>query len=282
MENLSIRKIVLIIAAVITAIIVFSFVGCERIDQGNVGLRVDLTGGDKGQAKVQDASGWQWFIKGVTKIYEYPVYQQHKEYEPFEVPSKGGTVFTVHPSFNYSINPASIKEMFTKYRVDVKTLEDGYIKNAMFIALREATNKFTVDSVLNNLAAYDAAVQEELQIKLSPYFTVTQFTSKLTPDGTLGKTIAAKAQTIQEALRIENEQKAIRAQAENDIISAKRDSAVQVTRALGEARAIGVKQQALQQSPQYVELIKAEKWDGKLPGVMLGSGSNTFLNLNKQ
>ncbi|TKK64986.1 hypothetical protein FC093_21000, partial [Ilyomonas limi] len=62
---------------------------------------------------------------------------------------------------------------------------------------------------------------------------------------------------IQQALRIENEQKAIRAKAENDIIEAKRDSAVLVIGALSEARAIREKQNAL--TPEYVEYQKVLK-----------------------
>lgn len=255
------------------------FFGCERVDQGNVGLRVNLTGGDKGQAKVQDASGWQFYARGFTKIYEYPVYQQHKEYDPFEVPSKGGTMFTIHPSFNYSINPATVKDMFQKYRVDVKTLEDGYIKNAMLIALREATNKFTVDSVLNNLSTYDASVQEELQQKLQPYFIVSQFTSNLKPDHKLEETISAKAQSIQQALKIENDQKAIKAQAENDIIEAKRDSSVKMINALAEAHSIELQQNALKQSPLYIELVKAQRWNGQLSQYVLGSNAMTMMSL---
>lgn len=272
----------IIVGVVLVLLLTMGFFGCERIDQGNIGLRVNLTGGDKGQAQVQDASGWQFYMKGFTRIYEYPTFQQHKEYDPFEVPSKGGTRFTVHPSFNYNINPATVKEMFVKYRVDVKTLEDGFIKNAMLIALREATNRFTVDSVLNNLTSYDNAVQEELQQKLQPFFIVTQFTSNLKPDEKLSETISAKAQSIQNAIKIENDQKAIRAQAENDIISAKRDSSVRVIGALAEARTISVKQEALKQSPQYIELIKAEKWNGVMPVYMLGSGSGMMFNLNNK
>lgn len=273
------RKIIFGAAGFLVLVLFIGFVGCERVDQGHVGLRVNLSGGDKGQAKVQDASGWQVYMRGMTAIYEYPVFQQHKEYEPIAVPAKGGTVLTSHPSFNYSVNPAMVKQLFQTFRVDIKALEEGYIKNAMFIAMREATNRFSLDSILNNLSAYDAAVQEDLQKRLQPYFLVSQFTARMEPDDNLKKTIAAKAQAIQEALRIENEQKAIRAQAENDIISARRDSTVKVVNAQAEARSIAVQQEALQRSPQYVELIKAQKWDGKLPQYVLGSGTNMLMQI---
>lgn len=258
------------------------FVGCERIDAGHVGIKVNMTGGDKGVAKTEYVTGWQFYTRGVSQIYEFPTYQQHIEYEPFEVPSKGGTIFTVHPSFNYALNSGEVAAMFQNLRKSLPELEKGFIINALRIALREATNKFTVDSILNNVSIYDAAVTDVLNEKLSPYFAVSQFTSGLKPDPKLAGTIAAKAQALQEAIQLENEQKKIKAQAENDIIEAKRDSAVQVMAALAEAKSIQVKQDALRQSPQYVELIKAEKWNGALPVYMFGNGQGMFFNLNNK
>jgi regulator of protease activity HflC (stomatin/prohibitin superfamily) len=258
------------------------FIGCERIDAGHVGLKVNMSGGNKGVSKSEYVTGWVFYLKTATKVYEFPTYQQHKEYDPFTVPSKGGTVFTVHPAFNYAVNPGEVANMFTHLRQSMANLENGYIFNAVRIALRETTNRFTVDSMLNNVSIYDAAVTEALDKQLSPWFTVSQFTSNLTPDDNLKNTLAKKALAIQEALQLENEQKKIRVQAENDIIEARRDSTVKVVNAKAEATSIAVVQQALANSPQFVEKIKAERWDGKLPQYMLGGGTGLFLNMKTQ
>jgi regulator of protease activity HflC (stomatin/prohibitin superfamily) len=277
---MSIKNIIGGSVFVILLIIGFSFVGCERIDAGCVGIKVNMAGGDKGVSKTEYVTGWQFYARPLTRIYEFPTYQQHKEYEPFAVPTKGGTIFTVHPSFNYNLNAGNVAEMFTTFRLPLSQLEDGYLKNAVTVSIREVTNTFTVDSILNNLGAYDAAVFSKLNEKLHPFFTVSTFTSRLEPDEKLRDVISAKAQTIQETLKLENEQKKIVVQAENDIISARRDSTVKVVNAQAEAKAISLQQQALQQSPQYVELIKAQKWDGKLPQYQLGGGTGLFLNMN--
>lgn len=269
--------IVLFLAAVLT----FSFVGCERIDAGCVGIKVNMAGGDKGIAKTEYVTGWQFYTRGISRIYEFPTYQQHKEYDPFTVPTKGGTVFTVHPSFNYNLNAGKVADMFSEFRLSLNQLEDGFIKNSVLVSIREVTNTFTVDSILNNLASYDAAVLTRLNDRLKPYFNVTQFTSRLEPDETLKATISKKAQSLQEAIQLENEQKKIQIQAQNDIIAAKRDSTVKVVNAQADAKSIQLQQQALQQSPQYVELIKAQKWDGKLPQYMFGGNTGMFMNMPK-
>lgn len=259
-------------------IVMIFFAGCERIDAGAVGLKVNNVGGERGVSKTEYVTGFVWYFKPLTRVFEYPTAIQHKDYDPYEVPSKGGTIFTVHPSFNYNIEPGHVAEMFQKLRQSVSTLENNYLKNQVLVTLREVTNTFTVDSILNNLANYDLAVVKKLNEKLAPYFNVTTFTSGLTPDETLRKTIAAKAQAIQEAIRIENNQKAIKAQAENDIIEAKRDSTVKVTGAAAEAKTIQLMQEQLEKSPQYTELIKAQRWDGKLPQYMLGGNQGVLLN----
>ena len=266
-------------------ILLFSFVGCERIDAGHVGLKVNMAGGDRGISKTKYVTGWVWFIKTATRVYEFPTFQQHKEYDPFTVPAKGGTIFTVHPSFNYNLNASNVDSMFATYRVPLKQLEDGYLKNALLVSLREATNTFTVDSMLNNMATYDAEILTRLNHKLAPFFMVSQFTSGLEPtDEAIKKSINAKALAIQEALTIENQQMKIIKQAENDVISAKRDSTVTVVKAQAEAKSVQLMQEQLQKSPQYIELIKAQKWNGVLPVYMLGGGNpfGLLLNLNNK
>jgi hypothetical protein len=263
-------KIILSIIIAVVLFLLFSFVGCERIDAGNVGIKVNNAGGERGVSKTEYVTGWVFYSRFFSRVYEFPTFQQHKEYEPFTVPSKGGTIFTVHPSFNYNLNAGEVGQMFQTFRLSLSQLEEGYLKNAVYVTTREVTNTFTVDSILNNLSLYDNAIVTGLNKKLAPFFTVSTFTSGLQPDERLAATIAEKAGALQQALKLENQQKAIKVQAENDIIEAKRDSAVQVINAQAEARAIREKQVAL--SSEYVEYQKILKWDGKLPSVQSGSG----------
>jgi regulator of protease activity HflC (stomatin/prohibitin superfamily) len=281
------NKSKLLIGAVLLCLILGSlFVGCERIDAGSVGLKVDAVGGDRGVSKTQYVNGWQFYLKGVTRIYEYPISQQPTEYktsedkpEDFIVASKGGTPFTLHPSFSFSVNPDKVDIMFQNLRVSVDQLRDGYIKQAMKAALREVSNSFTPDSMLNYVTIYDAAVTDALNHKLAPYFSVSQYTSNIIPDQSLKAALQAKAAAIQEAAALENQQKKIKVQVENDILEAKRDSAIKVMGALAEAKSIQLKQEALRQSPQYVELVKAERWDGRLSQYVFGGNTTPMIDI---
>jgi len=272
-------SIIGIVIGVLITFLFVGFVGCERIDAGHVGIKVNMAGGNRGISKSEYVTGWVFYMKTASRVYEFPTYQQHKEYDPFTIPTKGGTVFTVHPSFNYSLNPSNVDSMFATFRLSLKQLENGYLKNALLVSLREVTNTFTVDSMLNNLAGYDGAVLNRLNEKLHPFFIVSTFTTEMEPSEALKATIDKKTLALQEALQLENEQKKIKIQAENEIIQAKKDSTVTVVAAQAKAREISLQQEALQKSPQYVEFIKWSKWNGELPQYMLGSGGNILMNL---
>jgi regulator of protease activity HflC (stomatin/prohibitin superfamily) len=151
----------------------------------------------------------------------------------------------------------------------------------MTTAIREVTNTFTADSILNNQAGFDAAIFDKLNKELSPYFQVTQFTANLIPDPKLKDAIIAKAKAVQDAQASIAQQQVTVANAEIDVINARKDSTIKMLSANAEANAIRVKQDALKESPQYVELIKAQAWDGKLPQYILGGGTVPFFNINK-
>lgn len=280
-----------LILGAMALVLIFSsfFVGCEVVDAGSVGIKVDRVGSARGATKTQYVNGFQFYIKWASQIYEYPISQQPTEYktsedkpEDFIVAAKGGTPFVMHPSFSVAVNPDKVDSMFQQLRQPLDKIIQGYVKNALKQSLREVTNTFTPDSIINSVSVYDAAVIDDLTRRLHPYFSVSQYTSNMIPDEGLRTAIKAKALAIQEAQTIENQQKKIQAQVENDILEARRDSAVTVMAAMAEAKSIQVQQEALKQSPQYVELIKAQKWNGALPQYMFGGNTMPMINLGNK
>lgn len=271
------RQIVII--GILSALTVIFSSCVERIDAGKVGLKVNMTGGDKGVSNIKYATGWVFYAPWVTKVVEIPVFVQHKEYEPLTVYAKGGISWTVHPAINYQVNGDKADEMYQKFRVDVATLEDGWMKNVTYQVCRDALNTFDSDSLLNHRESFEAEMAKELTKKFTPYFTVSNITSGLTPPEALTEAIKAKTVAIQTAQAADNQRLVAIKQGQADLTKAQYDSSVQVTQANAEARSITVKQDALKQSPQYIDLIKAEKWDGKLPTYMLGGGNSTLMQL---
>ena len=59
------------------------------------------------------------------------------------------------------------------------------------------------------------------------------------------------------------------------------DKDIQITKAQGEAEALKIKGQSISSNPKIVDLEWIDKWDGKLPEYMMGSGQGVMINLGK-
>jgi len=101
-------NIVKIVAGALIGILVISmlFSSCERIDAGHVGIKVNMYGDTKGVDDVTEVTGWVFYNPFASKIVEFPIFMQHKEYtaeESFVINSKDGSEFHVSPLINYSV-----------------------------------------------------------------------------------------------------------------------------------------------------------------------------------
>jgi regulator of protease activity HflC (stomatin/prohibitin superfamily) len=249
----------------------------ERVDAGHVGIKVNLTGDNRGVSKFEYKTGWVIYNTWVSKLYEFPTYQQHIDYPEQSVITKGGFEATIKPSFNYSLNPGSIGEMFQNLRLSVKDIEQGWLKNAIISSVNDVANLYEVDAIFNHRAEFETSIIRECNKRIGKWFSISQLRTNIQPPQALQQAIEKKTQAIQEAQAAENQKFVAIAEAERKIAVARGDSAAAVIEASGEAEAIRRKQLSL--TPTYIEFIKAQKWDGKYPTTMAGSGANFLMQL---
>ena len=258
-----------------------------RIDAGHVGIKVNLTGGERGVSNYEYKTGWLTYDTWTEMIYEFPTFQQHIEYDTIKVISKGGFMADIRPSFNYSMIPDAVGDMFQNLRKPVDQIEQGWLKNAIYSSVNDVANKWAIDSIFNSREAFESAIIVECNKRVSKWFVVSQLRSNIIPPPALQASIIAKTKAIQEVQVAENNKKVAVAvaltnvataegKAKAAIASARGDSASAVIIASGEAQAIKVKQMTL--TPLYIDYIKAANWDGKLPTTSLGS-SGALINL---
>ena len=261
-----------IIVGVITLLVLTLFINsCERIDAGHVGVKVNLYGSGKGVDDVVACTGMVFYNPFTTKIYEFPTYIQHKEYkktedgdDSFIVNSKDGSEFSVSPIMNYSVKSELVPAIFAKYRRPLGDIEEGFLKTAVYDAFRLATNKYTADELISNRAMFEVEVRKLLDNQLlKEGFVINQFTSNLIYPETFKKSIQAKNNAVQAALRAENEVKTAEAQAKIKVATANGNAEAMLTAAKAEAEANRMKQVTL--TPLLLQLEWINKWDGKLP-----------------
>ena len=284
-QQLKIKKMIKTIGASVIGFIllVVLFNSCERIDAGYVGVKVNQYGDNKGVDDVVAVTGMVFYNPITTKVYEFPTYIQHKEYKKTEdvdnsfiVNSKDGSEFNVSPIMNYSVQRDKVPAIFAKYRRPLADIEEGFLKTAVYDAFRLATNKYTADELISNRAVFEVEVRRLLDAQLlKEGFIINQFTSNLIYPETFKKSIEAKNNAVQAALRAENEVKTAEAQAKIKVATAEGNAQAMLTSAKAEAESNRMKQQTL--TPLLLQLEYINKWDGKLP--VYGEVPQMFKNI---
>lgn len=272
------KRIKSIIAVVIAMSMVVIMSSCTRIDAACEGIKVNLYGSDKGVDDVVLVTGMVWFNPFTEEVYEYPTYVQMVDYEPFEINAKDGSKFTVDPTLN--INPIGGKAaaIFKKYRKPLDEVIHDVLKTHIINAYRIKLNAYTTDELVSKREEFERVTEDYLrEVLAKENFELGEMTSGLKYPESLERSITAKNQAVQEALRISNEVAAIEAEAQKKIAAAKGNAEAQ--RITADAEAYYNRTVSASLSNTLVQMKALEKWDGKTP--IVSGGASTFIDAGK-
>lgn len=250
----------------------------EKIDAGNVGIKINMIGTDKGVSDVTSVTGIVWYNSWITKIIEFPTYTQSADYAPFVITTKDAAEFKVDPKLNYSISETTAPKIYRRYRIPLKEIESGFLKNTIYNAYRIAANSYTSDSVMSNRESFEAKVELVLtQQMLAGGFIFEQLTSALTPPPALRDMIDAKNQSIQARLTADNQALQAESEAKVAVAKAKGLADALMIQAKSEADANKLRQSSL--TPMLIQQQWIEAWDGKLSTTSFGSNQPVIFNM---
>lgn len=275
----------------------------ERVPTGHVGVIYDMNGGVDGEVLSQ---GWH-LVSPTKKVTTYSIgieqsYLTAAEKgdspndESFSTPTADGKSLVVDLEFSYKFDESRVAETFTRFKgqsgSDVK---NSFIKPKMIAWTQEVTAKYPVTDVFGDKRQeLNEALDVYLKNKFEPYGIIidtVNFTNISTDEET--QSAIQKKVTAQQELELAQiEAQTAKVQAEKDkqvaIIEAEKNKETAKIQAEqlkikteGEAEAKRIKSQAeadankkISESltPDLIEKIMYERWDGKLPTVQ---GSNT-------
>lgn len=245
----------------------------QKIDVAHVGLKINLIGDERGMSTYQYRTGWVVYNTYTEEVVEIPSSQQHVEYSPVTVFTKGGFAAQIAPSFNYEIVPEHAGDMYVSQRKNLEEIRDSWLNTAAVGAMNDVVNRWAVDSIFNSREAFEQSVMAEVNKRVGKWFLLSQIRTNITPPEGLSDAIIGKTRAIQEAQRMEADNRTIQMKNLNRIMEARGDSAERVIRAKGEAEAMRL--QKLELSPLYVEYLKVTKWNGENPSTLVTDGSST-------
>lgn len=253
------RKLTLMALAIVT------MQSCTRIDAGHEGIKVNLYGTGKGVSNVSLVTGRVLYNPITESVYEFPTYIQTKDYEPFTVNAKDGSVFVVDPTISYNVISGKSPHIFVKYRKDIDEITNTTLLNYVKDAYRIQFNNYSTDQIISNRQGFENAVEHSMREQFKKDgFHLEQLTSGLQYPETITKAIDAKNQAVQQAMQVENELKVSEAQARKMIVLAE-----------AERKSNELKSQSL--TPMLIQQQFIDKWDGRTP--LYGNSPVMFKNV---
>lgn len=186
---------------------------------------------------------------------------------------------------NYHIAQGSVPTIHNEIGADYGT---KLIQPMVQDSVKAATAQFTAEELITKRPVVREKIVEGLRARLDSRGIIVEDISitNFAFSAQFTAAIEAKVTADQNAQTELNRLKTVEYQAQQKVAQAQgeRDAAIAIAEgqanatllvATAEAEKIRLQNQELAKSPQYVELIKWQRWDGHLPPFMMGGGSST-------
>lgn len=275
------------IAAIGTAALLFS--SAYVVDEGRVGVITNM-----GKAVKQETpSGLQFMTPLVSGIREFDVRERAL---PISINAATSNQLntTAAVSFNWRPDPARVMEIFVKYGSP-----DDFATNVLLPRLAQSSKatigKFSSVQLTQERNAVAEAILTNAQEILEGYpaiissaqvedFSLPQRYWEAVLQREEQREVTERERLLLDQQRLQAQREVQTAEAQREATKAKADgeayairaeaqAQAEATRLAGEAEAdaITAKQDALEGNPLYVELIRAQQWNGQMPGTIMGA-----------
>ena len=158
--------------------------------------------------------------------------------------------------------------------------ENRVIQPAIEETVKQVTANYNAEELITKRPQVKADIQTEITGRLNEFNLVTEIVSitdfEFSP--LFSQAIESKVEAEQKAQKAENDLIRIEVEARQREAQAQGLAAANIAEANGEAEAIKIINQALAQNPNYLEWLKTQAWDGKLP-LVVGEGGTPFIQI---
>lgn len=231
---------------------------------------------------------WKWPI--IERTVDISIQSLKAEYINMPAYSKDQQPANLKLSVNFSVKPAQVDELYGTYG-SVANLINRVLDPAVQKSTKEIFGQYNAVSVIQERQKFGADVHQNI---------INTVGNKLTIEAVQIENIDfsdAYEQSIEQRMLAEVEVQKVRQNWEKEKVAAdikrtqaQADADAKLAQAMADAKAIEMKGNAeaqaieakgaaLRDNPALVQLIQAEKWDGKLPSTMVPGGSVPFISI---
>lgn len=280
------------LGAIITAVVIFGtiigVITCmERVPAGYVGVVYNMSGGIEGDTLSQG-----WHVVSPTKkvtIYSIGIEQSYltseekgdsKADESFNIPTADGKTVKVNLEFSYRFDADKVADTFVQFKGrSGEEIKNTFIKPKVMAWTQEVSARYPVTDIFGDKrTAINAELDVYLKEKFEPYGIIID-TVNFTDISVDAETNAA----IQQKVNAQQKLELAKIEAETALIQAEKDKQVaqiEAERLLISANAEAEANRVIADSltPEFIEKMQIEKWNGAYPTVV-GSDSTIIKNI---
>lgn len=265
-----------LIAVIVAAAVILVFNCFSVVDEGYIGVKYQF-------GKIVDSSlsaGLNFHIPFIEEIKPVDIREQIYSVQTNAYTSDTQTVDNLSLKLNYCYDPTQLSDIIRSTGIDnVET--KLLVPNVAKISKNEI-GKVRAEDLVQSRSEIQDSIYEVLKDTLAPNgIVVTAFAiENLDFDDAFEQSIQAKVIAAQDALKMQNKTVEREEEARQKVIAAQAEADSQKIKAEAEAYAIEVVQEQLAKSPNYIDYLKINNWNGELPQA-IGNEINPFIVLDE-
>ena len=178
---------------------------------------------------------------------------------------------------NYYPDKEAIHRLYKNLGLDY---ENRVIQPAIEETVKQVTANYNAEELITKRPLVKADIEASIRERLNQFDVVTEVISitdfEFSP--LFAQAIESKVEAEQKALKAENDLRRIEVEARQHEAQAIGIANANIAEAKGEAEAIAIINQALADNPNYLDWLKTQAWDGKLP-LVVGEGGTPFISI---
>jgi len=267
-KALIIGVIVLIIIGVVVSASV------QIVDSGNRGVLLHWNAVDTSQPPLEE--GLHFVVPFQDSVVNMEV-RTLKFVKSTSSASKDLQTVTTEVTVNYRPSPTSVHTLYKEVGLQY---ENRVIQPAVEEVVKQVTARYNAEELITKRPQVKADIEQEITTRLNVYNIITDVISitDFQFSSLFAQAIESKVEAEQKAQKAENDLIRIEVEARQLEAQAEGLAAANIAEASGEAEAIRIINEALAQNPFYLEWLKTQAWDGKLP-LVVGEGGTPFIQI---
>ena len=184
---------------------------------------------------------------------------------------------TVQTTVTVNYHPDTEKVHYLYKEIGL-SYENRVIQPAIDETVKQVSANYNAEELITKRPLVKADIENAIRDRLNQFYIETEVISitdfEFSP--LFAQAIESKVEAEQKAQKAENDLIRIEVEARQLEAQAVGLAAANIAEAQGEAEAISIINNALSQNPYYLEWLKTQAWDGKLP-LVVGEGGTPFI-----